>query len=52
MLDRPKPTVGFSANGRGRRRRRRKRIRRWRQLVADREKWKDIVGQAKTHSGL
>jgi len=25
---------------------------RWRELVADREKWKDIVRQAKVHSGL
>jgi len=27
-------------------------VRSWRELVADREKWKDIVRQAKTHSGL
>ena len=27
-------------------------VRRWRQLVADRENWKDIVRQAKAHSGL
>ena len=27
-------------------------VRRWRELVADRKKWKDIVRQAKTHSGL
>jgi hypothetical protein len=27
-------------------------VRRWRELVADRGKWKDIVRQAKTHSGL
>ena len=27
-------------------------VRRWRELVADREKWKDIVRQAKAHSGL
>ena len=27
-------------------------VRRWRQLVADRKKWKDIVRQAKAHSGL
>ena len=27
-------------------------VRRWRELVADRKKWKDIVGQAKVHSGL
>ena len=27
-------------------------VRRWRDLVADRKKWKDIVQQAKTHSGL
>ena len=27
-------------------------MRRWRELVTDREKWKDIVRQAKAHSGL
>jgi hypothetical protein len=27
-------------------------VRRWRKLVADRKKWKDIVRKAKTHSGL
>jgi len=27
-------------------------VRRWRELVADRKKWKDIVRQAKAHSGL
>ena len=27
-------------------------VRRWRELVIDREKWKDIVRQAKGHSGL
>jgi hypothetical protein len=27
-------------------------VRRWRELVADRTKWKDIVRQAKAHSGL
>jgi len=27
-------------------------VRRWRQLVTDRKKWKDIVRQAKAHSGL
>jgi len=27
-------------------------VRRWGELVADRKKWKDIVRQAKTHSGL
>ena len=27
-------------------------VRRWRELVADREKWKDVVRQARTHSGL
>jgi hypothetical protein len=27
-------------------------VRRWRDLVIDREKWKDIVRQAKAHSGL
>ena len=66
MFDRPKPTVGCSANGRRRRRRRRRGkwkeevegdlqvlgIRRWRELVADRKEWKDIVRQAKAHSGL
>ena len=63
MFDRPKSTVGCSADGRrGRPRKRWKeeverdlqvlRVRRWRELVADREKWKDIVRQAKVHSGL
>jgi hypothetical protein len=28
------------------------RVRRWRELVADRTKWKDNVRQAKAHSGL
>jgi hypothetical protein len=28
------------------------RVRRWRKLVMDRKKWKDIVWQAKAHSGL
>ena len=28
------------------------RVRKWRELVADRKKWKDIVRQAKAHSGL
>jgi len=28
------------------------RVRRWRELVADRKKWTDIVRQAKAHSGL
>ena len=28
------------------------RVRRWRESVADRKKWKDIVRQAKAHSGL
>jgi len=28
------------------------RVRRWRELVIDREKWRGIVRQAKTHSGL
>ena len=28
------------------------RVRRWRELVADRKKLKDIVRQAKSHSGL
>ena len=27
-------------------------VRRWSELVADRKKWKDIVRQAKAHSGL
>jgi hypothetical protein len=27
-------------------------LRRWRELVTDRKKWKDIVRQAKAHSGL
>jgi hypothetical protein len=27
-------------------------VRRWSELVTDREKWKDIVRQAKAHSGL
>ena len=27
-------------------------LRRWRDFVADRKKWKDIVRQAKAHSGL
>jgi len=27
-------------------------MRRWKELVADRKKWKDIVRQAKAHSGL
>ena len=27
-------------------------VRIWRELVADRKKWKDIVRQAKAHSGL
>jgi hypothetical protein len=27
-------------------------VRRWRELVADRKKWKDIVRQANAHSGL
>jgi hypothetical protein len=27
-------------------------VRRWRELVADRKKWKDIVLQAKAHSEL
>jgi len=27
-------------------------MRRWRELVADRKKWKDIVRQAKAYSGL
>ena len=27
-------------------------VRRWKELVAGRKKWKDIVRQAKAHSGL
>ena len=27
-------------------------VRRWKELVADRNKWKDIVRQTKAHSGL
>ena len=27
-------------------------VRRWRELVADRKKWKDIVRQANAHKGL
>jgi len=27
-------------------------VRRWRELVADKKKWKDIVRQAKAHIGL
>jgi hypothetical protein len=27
-------------------------VRRWRELVADRKKWKGLVRQAKAHSGL
>jgi len=27
-------------------------VRRWRELVIDRDKWKGIVRQAKAHSGL
>ena len=27
-------------------------VRRWRQLVADKKIWKDIVGQTEAHSGL
>ena len=27
-------------------------VRRWRELVADRKIWKDMVRQAKAHSGL
>jgi len=27
-------------------------VRRWREFVADRKKWKDIVRQAKANSGL
>jgi hypothetical protein len=57
--------VGVPVEGTRRRRRPRKRwreevekdlqvlgIRRWRELVIDREKWRGIVRQAKAHSGL
>jgi hypothetical protein len=27
-------------------------VRRWRELVTDRKKWRDIVRQVKAHSGL
>jgi hypothetical protein len=27
-------------------------VRRWRELLTDRKKWRDIVQQAKAHSGL
>jgi hypothetical protein len=27
-------------------------VRRWKELVTDRKKWKDVVRQAKAHSGL
>jgi hypothetical protein len=27
-------------------------VRRWRELVTDRKKWRDVVRQAKAHSGL
>jgi len=27
-------------------------VRRWKELVTDREKWRGIVRQAKAHSGL
>jgi len=27
-------------------------VRRWRELVADRKKWEDIIRQTKAHSGL
>ena len=27
-------------------------VKRWRELVADRKKWKDVFRQAKAHSGL
>ena len=63
LFDRRKPTVGCSGNRRRRRRRRKwkeevegdlqvLRMRRWRELVADRKKWKGVVRQAKAHSGL
>ena len=64
LFGRAKPTVGCCANGRRRRRRQKKGwkeegerdlqvlgVRRWRELVADRKKWKDVVRQAKAHSG-
>jgi hypothetical protein len=27
-------------------------VRRWRELVTDRKKWKDIVRQSKAHNGV
>ena len=61
----PKKIFTQELEGKGRRRRPRKGwkeeaerdlqvlgVRRWRELVADRKKWKGIVRQAKAHSGL
>ena len=65
MFDNPKATVGCSDNGRRRRRRPRKGwkeeverylqvlgVRRWKELVSDKKKWKDIAQKAKARSGL
>ena len=64
MFDRPKPTVGCSANGRRRRGRPRKRleeeverdlqvlaVRRWRELVTDRKNGRTLFGRAKPTVG-
>jgi len=61
----PKKIFTQELEGTGRRRRPRKRweegverdlqvlgVRRWRELVTDRKKWKEVVRQAKAHSGL
>jgi len=61
----PKKIFSQELEGTRRRRRPRKRrkeeverdiqvleVRRWRELMADRKKWKDIVRQANAHSGL
>jgi len=53
----PKKIFTQELEGTRRRGRRRKRwkvlgVRKWRELVADGKKWKDIFRQAKSHSGL